>query len=450
MDDPYPSLLLLTEINPVSVSYVIWNFILFLILLIASGLVSGSEVAYFSLSSEDIEEIEGIKDSSANKAIRLLDSPKSLLSTILILNNLINIGIITLTTFFAWSLFGLDATGIAIIILQTIGVTFAIVFFGEIVPKVYATKAKKEFSLMMAPHLYLSSTILKPLSFFLMSISDVIEKRIEKKGYALSVDELNQALEITTEDTSEEEKDILKGIVNFSTLSAKQVMKSRLEITALDLENDFHELMDKVNKSGYSRIPVYKETIDNIEGILYIKDLLPYIDRDEHFEWQKLIRKGFFVPENKKIDTLLKDFQKKRVHMAIVVDEYGGTSGLVTLEDLIEEIFGEINDEFDDEEDFFFKELDSSTFIFEGKILLNDFCKKLDIDPQLFDEVKGESESLGGLLLELNSKLPKNGAKITFEHFEFTILAVDMKRIKKVKVKIHEDVEKENGGANED
>ena len=251
------------------------------------------------------------------------------------------------------------------------------------------------------------------------------------------MDELNQALELTTEDAADEEKDILKGIVNFGTLTVKQVMKSRMEITAIDTEMDFHELMDKINKSGYSRIPVYEETIDNIEGVLYIKDLLPFIDRDENFNWKELIRKSFFVPENKKVDTLLKDFQQKRVHMAIVVDEYGGTSGLVTLEDLIEEIIGEINDEFDDTDDIFFQEIDSNTFIFEGKVSLNDFCKKLELDSQIFDDVKGESESLGGLLLEINSKLPKNGTKIQFDEFEFTILAVDARKIKKVKVHIH-------------
>ncbi|RPA67565.1 gliding motility-associated protein GldE [Cyclobacteriaceae bacterium YHN15] len=443
MDDPYPSLMLLVEINQVSASYILANAAVFALLLILSGLVSGTEVAFFSLNSEDISSFDE-RNKREEKVIMLLEAPKNLLSTVLILNNLINIGIVTLTTFFAWSLFGLNATGLVIILVQTIGVTFAIVFFGEIVPKVYATKAKIEFAKMMAPPIYFFSVILKPLSSLLMAISNVIEKRIEKRGYSLSVDQLNQALEITTENTTEEEKDILKGIVNFSTLSVRQVMQSRMDVTAVEIETDFHELMDKINKSGYSRIPVYRETIDHIEGILYIKDLLPFIEKDENFEWQKLIRKGLFIPENKKIDTLLKDFQKKRVHMAIVVDEYGGTSGLVTLEDLIEEIIGEINDEFDDVEDFFFKELDFNTFIFEGKISLNDFCKKLELDQQFFDEVKGESESLGGLLLELNSNLPKNGTKIRFDSFEFTILAVDSKRIKKVKVQLlSEDSEME-------
>lgn len=449
MDDPYPSLMLLAEINQVSASYILINVIIFMLLLLASGLVSGSEVAFFSLDAEDISEMDDRSDKRAAKAIQLVESPKNLLSTILILNNLINIGIVTLTTFFTWSLFGLNATGILIIIGQTVGVTFAIVFFGEIVPKVYATKAKVEFSLLMAPFIYFFSILLKPLSFFLMSLSNIIEKRIEKKGYSLSVNELNQALEITTEDTTDEEKDILKGIVNFGTLSVKQVMQSRMDVTAIDFDTDFHELMDKINKSGYSRIPVYKETIDHIEGILYIKDLLPHIEKDENFKWQELIRKGFFVPENKKVDALLKDFQKRRVHMAIVVDEYGGTSGLVTLEDLIEEIIGEINDEFDDADEFFFKEIDAQTFVFEGKVSLNDFCKKIDIDQQIFDEVKGESESLGGLLLEINSNLPKNGSKIRYADFEFTILAVDAKKIKKVKVHILSD-NKEIHGHNED
>ncbi|WP_291785115.1 gliding motility-associated protein GldE, partial [Cecembia sp.] len=395
MDDPYPSLLLLAEINQVSAGYILINALIFVLLLLVSGLVSGSEVAFFSLNAEDIAEMEEHTDQRTLRAIQLVASPKTLLSTILILNNLINIGIVTQTTFFTWSLFGLNATGLLIILGQTVGVTFAIVFFGEIVPKVYATKAKVEFAVFMAPFIYFFAFLLKPLSFLLMSLSGLIEKRIQKKGYSLSVDELNQALEITTEDTTDEEKDILKGIVNFGTLTVRQVMQSRMDITAVEIETDFHELMDKINKSGYSRIPVYKETIDHIEGILYIKDLLPFIEQDENFEWQNLVRKGFFVPENKKVDALLKDFQKKRVHMAIVVDEYGGTSGLVTLEDLIEEIIGEINDEFDDAEDFFFKEIDVNTFVFEGKVSLNDFCKKIDVDQQVFDEVKGESESLG-------------------------------------------------------
>ncbi|MFL0683691.1 MAG: gliding motility-associated protein GldE [Algoriphagus aquaeductus] len=434
MDDPYPSYLLIAQIQELSFSYFLYNGLALILLLVGSALVSGSEVAFFSLTNEDINSINEEHPEKGAAISNLLSSPKRLLSTILILNNLINIAIVTLTTFVTWSFFGMNTTSAIVILIQTVGVTFAIVFFGEIVPKVYANQAKIQFSVNMAPYLVFFNSVLRPFSAFLMAFSDIIEKRIQQKGYSLSVDELHHALELTTEDTPEEEKEILKGIVNFGTLSVRQVMRSRMEITAVDAEIDFHQLMDRINKSGYSRIPVFEETIDNIIGILYIKDLLPHLDKDENFDWRTLIRKSFFVPENKKVDSLLKDFQKMRVHMAIVVDEYGGTSGLVTLEDLIEEIIGEINDEFDDTETIFFQEIDTDTFIFEGKVSLNDFCKKLELDPQVFEEVKGESESLGGLLLELNSKLPKNGTKITFEDFEFTVLAVDARKIKKVKV----------------
>jgi len=246
---------------------------------------------------------------------------------------------------------------------------------------------------------------------------------------------MNQALEITTvNQTSEEEKGILKGIVNFGTLSVKQVMKSRLDITALDIETDFHDLMDQVNKKGYSRIPVYSETIDKIEGILYIKDLLPHLEKEEDFRWQALLRPAYYVPESKKIDSLFKDFQEKQVHMAIVVDEYGGLEGLITLEDIIEEIVGEINDEFDEESDITYNKLDNNTYVFEGKTSLNDFCKVIQEETDRFEEVKGESESLGGLILEINRKLPKAGEKIRFGEFYFTIVAVDQKRIKRVRV----------------
>lgn len=434
MDDPYPSYLLIAQVSSFSLSYFLVNGLALVLLLLGSALISGSEVAFFSLTKEDLNDLNQRYPEKGRVISDLLATPKILLSTILILNNLINIGIVTLTTFVTWSVFGNDATGIVVILVQTVGVTFAIVFFGEIVPKVYANQSKTSFALGLAITLSLFTKLLKPFSAFLIAFSNIIEKRVQQKGYSLSVDELNHALELTTEDTPEEEREILRGIVNFSTLSVRQVMKSRMEISAVDVEIDFHELMDKINKSGYSRIPVYEETIDRILGVLYIKDLLPHIDKDETFDWKILLRKSFFVPENKKVDSLLKDFQKMRVHMAIVVDEYGGTSGLVTLEDLIEEIIGEINDEFDDTDNLFFQEIDVDTFIFEGKVSLNDFCKKLDLDPQLFEEDKGESESLGGLLLELNSKLPKNGTKISYKEFEFTVLAVDARKIKKVKV----------------
>jgi gliding motility-associated protein GldE len=347
-----------------------------------------------------------------------------------------------LSTFLSWEIFGYRNPEGVIVAALTLIVTFLIVFFGELVPKVYANQNNVQFAKITAPILILSEAIFKPFSWILINMSSVIEKRFKKKGYEISVDELNQALKLASSETdSDEEKEILKGIVNFGTLTVKQVMRTRVDITAFDIDDDFHELLDKINKSGYSRIPVFHETIDNIKGILYIKDLLPYIDKDENFKWQKNIRPGYFVPENKKIDLLLKDFQAKRVHMAIIVDEYGGTSGLITLEDIIEEIVGEINDEFDEDQTEY-KKLNENSYVFEGRTSLNDFCKITGLETKIFDGIKGESESLGGLILEINNKLPNVGDKIKIDNFVFTPEAVDRKRIKRVKVLIMDNSDK--------
>lgn len=428
-------------------SFYLINGITVLCLLFVSGLVSGSEVAFFSLSHEQIQGTKKSSRKSDQLINRLVLNPKQLLATILILNNLVNIFIVTISTYATWQIVGSKDAGGLVIAILTIGVTIMIIFFGEIVPKVYANHNNIQFARFTAPFLTFSNNLLRPLSWFLMALSNLIESRIEKKGYNLSVDEINQALEITADkEVSTEEKDMLKGIVNFSTLSVRQVMKSRMDITAVDVECDFHELMDQINKTGYSRIPVYSETIDKIEGILYIKDLLPHLDRSEDFRWQTLLRSGFFVPESKKIDDLFKDFQNKQVHMAIVVDEYGGTSGLITMEDVIEEIVGEINDEFDEEMDVGFTRIDPNTYVFEGKTSINDFCKIVGAEATTFDSVKGESESLGGMLLEINTKLPHAGEKITYRNYLFTIAAVDQRRIKKVRVYITpEPVKTENG-----
>ena len=409
-------------------------------LLALSALISGSEVAFFSLTPKDITACKDSDRASDKKITQLVKNPKLLLATILIGNNFINVGIVTLSTFVMWEATGTRSSEGRWIAILTLIVTFFIVFFGEVLPKVYATPNNLRFARFTSPFLKFLEVIFLPLSWVLMSMSNIIDKRFQKKGYDISVEELHQALELTTknEETTEEEKDILKGIVNFSTLTVKQVMRSRMDITAFDTEMDFHELMDKINKSGFSRVPVLSETIDNIKGILYIKDLLPHTDHDENFKWQNLLRAGFFVPETKKIDALLKDFQEKRVHMAIVVDEYGGTSGLITLEDIIEEIVGEINDEFDDD-DVTYNKIDHQTYVFEGKTTLNDFCKLVDENPVIFDAIKGESESLGGLLLEINSRLPSAGERINFDKFVFTVMAVDQKRIKKVRVRIKEE-----------
>ena len=419
--------------------------ILLLALLALSALVSGSEVAFFSLSADQLKQCEDEDEPKSKQILKLVKQPKLLLSTILILNNFVNVAFVTLSTFVTWAIAGSKHPEGTFVVILTVLVTASLIFFGEVIPKVYATQNNLTLAKLTAPLLRFGESAFRPLSWFLMSMTDVIERRFEKKGYDLSVEELSKAVELTTEneETTEEEKDILKGIVNFGTITVKQVMRSRMDITAFDADKDFHELMDKINKSGYSRVPIYRDTIDKIEGILYSKDLLPFLNESEHFKWQKLLRPGYFVPETKRISTLLKDFQNKRVHMAIVVDEYGGTSGLITLEDIIEEIVGEINDEFDEEE-IPYEKLDDKTYLFEGKISLNDLCKVIEEDPAVFEKVKGESESLGGLILELNNKLPNSGESVAFDKFVFTVVAVDKKRIKKVKVHLRESIKNVN------
>jgi len=401
--------------------------------LLLSGLVSGSEVAFFSLKPDELEKNRN-KDGLDLLILRLLENPKKLLATILILNNTINIAIVTISTYMVWIVAGANTREGKLIVALTFVVTFLIVFFGELIPKVYANQNNYFFARLTARFISISKMIFSPLSTVLIGMNNLLEKRIRTRGYDVSRTELKMALDLTTqEESSEEEMEILQGIINFGNLTVKQVMRSRVDFTAFETDMDFHELMDEVKKSGYSRIPVFHETIDSIEGILYIKDLIPHINEKKNFAWQRLPREGYFVPENKKIDALLRNFQEKRIHMAIVVDEYGGTSGLITLEDIIEEIVGEINDEFDGEE-IAYSKLDDQTFLFEGKTTLNDVCKILDEDAEIFDEVKGESESLGGLILELSSKMPRIGEKVTFDKFVFTVVAVDQKRIKRVRV----------------
>lgn len=415
------------------------SFAVIAMLLIISGLVSGSEVAFFSLKPEDLDRCRESDERSDKTILELLGKPRQLLATILIMNNTVNVGLVTLATFLMWELSGTRRPEEIIVGVVTFVITFMLTFFGEIVPKVYATKNNLSFARFMATAWRVLIVICKPISAPLMTMSNLVEKRVEKKGYQTTVEELNQALELatSTDETSAEEKEILRGIVNFGTLSVRQVMRSRVDISAVDSELNFFELMEFINKSGFSRLPVYRESLDKIEGLLYIKDLLPYLDQDAGFAWQKLLRSPFFIPETKKVDSLLKDFQEKRIHMALVVDEYGGTAGLITLEDVIEEIIGEINDEFD-EAGLAYQQVDEHTFVFEGKTSLHDFCKALDVEPDTFDDVKGESESLGGIILEINKGFPKAGDQIQFNHFTFTIEAVDKKRIKRVKVQVHE------------
>ncbi len=407
-----------------------------LLLLLLSALVSGAEVAFFSLSHSDRMKCKTSAIEEDVKIYQLLENPSRLLATILLLNNLFNVAFVTLSTYLTWQATGSKDTGGIIIITLTVFVTFAIVFVGEVTPKVYANIRSLEVARNTVNVIAFAVKYLKPFSSALLTISHLVEKRFQRKNYTLSVDEMNKAIEITTnqEDSSEEEKGILKGIVKFGTISAKQIMTVRPDISGIDIDTTFAELVSTISKSEYSRIPIYKDTLDKIEGILHAKDVLPYIHLEE-FDWLILIKKDvFFIPENKKIDVLLKDFQEMRVHIAIVADEYGGTSGLVTLEDVLEEIIGEINDEFDDEQSRPYEQINENTYIFEGKISLNDFCKELEIEETIFEEVKGESESLAGLVLELNQGMPNISQTITFGNFIFEVIAADKRKIKKIKV----------------
>jgi len=415
--------------------YLIYIGIILMVLLALSAIISGSEVAFFSITLHELDELKKSKNKADERIVKLLCSPKYLLATILILNNFINVAIVTLSTYVTWQVFA-GSNEAKVITILTFVITFMIVFFGEIVPKIYATQQRLPFARKTSGLLILGSTAMKPLSWLLVNLTSIVEKRIARKDFgSSSIEEVHHALEMTTKSgISEEEKDILKGIVNFSTISVTQVMRSRIDIEAVENDINYHELMDIINKEGFSRIPVFNEDLDNIDGILYVKDLLPHIDKEENFKWQELLRPAYFVPESKMIDDLLKDFQEMRVHIAIVVDEYGGTSGLLTMEDILEEIVGEINDEFDEEEQPYHKVADD-TFDFEGRTSINDMCKVLKLEPNFFDEIKGESESVGGMILEELGMLPNTGEFIDYRKYKFTILAVDKRRIKKVRVK---------------
>jgi len=405
-----------------------------IILLVLSALFSASETAFFSLGPQAIQDIREKDDKVSQTAIRLLYHHRKLLATILIANNFVNVAIVFISTFiFQKSVMDFGTNPVLGFVLQAIVVTAILVFFGEVFPKVYATAKKETITRLMALPLYWLSRILSPMVYVLERSSRILDSRMTKKGHQVSLDDINQAIDMTNDSTqSEEEKDILKGIVNYGNIPVKQIMRSRLDVNALDIEASFDEVLERVREWGYSRLPVYEESFDTVRGILYIKDLVPHI-RSKDFKWQETIRPPYFVPESKKLDDLMNDFQEKRVHMAIVVDEYGGSSGLVTMEDVLEEIFGEIKDEFD-EDDFSYSHLDERTYVFEGKTLLNDICRIIDIDTALFDDVRGDSDTLGGMLIEIQGKIPHIGSRISYNDFDFVVESADRRRIKRVKL----------------
>lgn len=407
---------------------------LILILIIMSGIISSSENAFFSLTKVQIEDLTGENGTSQDTIRYLLSNPKKLLATVLIANTFVNICIVMVSSLLFNILFDFSEQPILGFTIQIVLVTFIIVLFGEVIPKIYAAQNNTSITRWIAIPMYFLSRLLSPFVWILVKSTSVIDKRITKKGHVLSVHELTHAIDITSEsDSSDHEKTILKSIVNFGNINVKQIMRQRPDMYTLDQTLSFHEVLNKINSIGYSRMPVYLESLDNITGILYIKDLLPYIDKKDEFKWNSLIRKPYFVPESKKIDNLLKEFQKKRVHMAIVVDEYGGTCGLVTMEDILEEIFGEINDEFDEDEHFYSR-VNDITYIFEAKIPIHDMCKFMGVDSNFFDEVSNEADTLGGLLLEQTEELPQRGEQLEYDRFTFIIEAVDKRKIKRVKV----------------
>ena len=434
--DPEPLLLLFSSIDLVSII----NTIILVLLFISSALISGAEVAFFSLSQTDLNELSN-ESKEANIIVTLLEKPRKLLATILITNNFINILIVLLfaslsETFFGNFQYEIDLYFFAISIrflLEIVLVTFLILLFGEVLPKVYASRNALRFSQKMSKFIRVINGVLTPFSLPLISLTKFIEKKLGNKNSNFSVETLSQALELTSEGaTTKDEQKILEGIVNFGNTETVQIMKPRIDIFALSDEEDYEIVLHKILENGYSRNPVYKENIDNIIGVLYAKDLLAHLNK-KNFKWQSLVREAFFVPENKKLDDLLDDFRDRKNHLAIVVDEYGGTSGLVTLEDVIEEIVGDINDEFDDD-DLQYSKIDVNNYIFEGKTTIKDFCKVLnDEDEAIFEEEKGESETLAGFILEISGKFPKKGEKINFKNYTFTIEAIDKKRIKQIK-----------------
>lgn len=432
--DPEPSVLLSNLL--VNNTSFITSIILLVVLLACSALISGAEVALFSLTKSNINK--GIEEnSSAMRLISsLLERPKKLLATILVANNFINIAIVLLFAYIGETLFKDVTNTIMRFLLEVVTATFLILLFGEIIPKIYASRNSVEFASFMARPLKVLDVIFSPISLPMRYTTLKIQERFGKQRSNLSVDQLSQALELTNdEDTTQEEQKLLQGIVSFGNTDTKQVMRPRMDLFALNIDTPFETIIKEIVDNGYSRIPVYEESIDNVKGVLYVKDLLPHLNKKK-FDWTSLLREPFFVPENKKLDDLMVEFQTKKVHLAVVVDEYGGTSGLVSLEDIIEEIVGDISDEYDDE-DLIYTKLDDNNYSFEGKTPLKDVYKIIsleDYEAEDFENKKGDAETLAGFVLEISGGFPRVGSKINFKNYVFTIEALERKRIKQIKL----------------
>ena len=411
--------------------------ILAAVLLLMSAFASGSEIAFFSLSPSDVAELEDGKFDADKKIQNLRDDSERTLATILIANNFVNVTIIMLLNYV---IAGVISFGERALLLQflftTVILTFLLLLFGEIMPKVYARQDPLKFCRRCVGGIMFARKLFWPIENILLKSGMMAEKIIQKENHVLSVDDLEQALELTDKNDIKDEQNMLKGIIRFGDETAKEVMTSRQNIVDLDIRSNYADVLKCIEDNNYSRIPVYQDNTDNIRGILYIKDLLPHLTKSSNFRWQSLIRPPYFVPETKKIDDLLREFQENKVHIAIVVDEFGGTSGIVTLEDILEEIVGEINDEYDEEEKFYSK-LNYNTFIFEGKTLLTDHCRILNVDDEEFEEVEGDADTLAGLLLEIKGDFPSIHEKIDYKNYTFEVMNVEERRISKIKVTVH-------------
>ena len=442
MPDDLESIFLLANTLPESAwiqnsLYYVFIVVLLLFLLVASALVSACEVALFSLRPHEINLCRRSNKRVDKCLINFLDHSERFLAIILILNNLFNLSFVTLATFTTWTIFDKEHVSAQIITILTAVVTLCIVLFGEIVPKVYAQQHALRYIRLVVKPLHYIGIILRPITGIFIFIHKHMKRYVYHTGYSYSRHSLQEAIDLTRKHesfSSEEEEGMLRGIMNFASIPTKEIMRPRHDMIGIEANKSFHALLSAIEESRHSRIPIYSETLDKIKGMLYTKDLVPHIDQKDNFNWHTLLRSAYYVPENRKIGSLFKDFQKKHIHIAIVVDEYGGTSGLVTMEDVIEEIVGDIRDESDTENTLSYKKLDAHTFIFEAKISLNDLCKVLDLEQDFFDKSRNESQSLAGLMLEINEKMPQIGDKITYEHLIFKVLSADHKRIKRVRV----------------
>lgn len=420
-------------------------FVLAVLLLGCSGFVSASEIAFFSLSPTDLNTIEEEKHPADSKILALKEDSERLLATILISNNFVNVAIIMLLNYFFAETIDFGGSDIVEFLFMTVLLTFLLLLFGEIMPKIYSAQHTLSFCRMVASAFVVIEKLAWPISSLLVRSKSLADKVVQKETRTISVDELEQALELTDKKDIADEQNMLEGIIRFGGEMAREIMTPRMDIVDLEINTSYPDVLKCIIENNYSRIPVYSSSKDNIKGVLYIKDLLPHLNKPANFRWQSLIRPPYFVPETKMIDDLLRDFQTNKVHIAIVVDEFGGTSGIVTMEDIIEEIVGEINDEYDEEERQYVK-LNANTYIFEGKVLLTDFFKILKLDDELFEDVQGEADTLAGLLLEIKGEFPKQHEIITYQNIKFEIMEVDKCRIQKIKVIIQAQQENIESG----